>query len=120
MAQTLAPHFRKRDRLRVCALLLFVFVAGVFFPAEYVPTPEQRANASPFTPEWSNAPQAVVYGMPFGMYYEFSEETFCCGKTALMPSGVFLNLLLIVILIRLGMFVVAAMRALTSHATRTH
>lgn len=119
MAHTLSSYYRKNDGLKVLTILLTIFVACIFFPTTYVLTSKDIADASPFTAEWANISKSVVYGMPFGMYYEFSEETFCCGKKSLMPHGVFFNLLSLFILFRFSMLLVLGSRSLTNRSRPT-
>lgn len=113
----LARHQGQRDKAGILALLLVCFAVGAFFPKTYVLTPEEIVIASPFTPEWANQEKSVVYGKPFGMYYVFSHETFCCGRATPMPDGIFGNMLVLAILARMFGFLVAAARVLL---TRTN
>lgn len=119
IAHTLSPYYRKNDGLKVLTILLTIFVASAFFPTTYVLTSKDIADASPFTAEWANVSKSIVYGMPFGMYYEFSEETFCCGEKSIMPHGVFFNLLSLVILFRFSIFLLLGSRSLTNRSRPT-
>lgn len=113
----LAPHHGRRDKVRILALIFVCVATSTFFPKTSVLTPEQRVNAPPFIAEWDNQEKSVVYGKPFGMYYVFSQETFCCGKATLMPFGIFMNILVLAILARVLGFLVAGTRILM---TRTN